>query len=410
MAKYTYPWKSIIPLSLVIIIDALGLTIVFPVFSQLFSNHVNIFLSHTALGATRDLYFSLTILMYPLFMFFGAPIFGDLSDSIGRKKVLLICLIGSLVGFIIAAIAIHSKLFLVLLIGRAISGFTAGSQPIAQAAIVDVSDSKNMTLNMAIIVLAITVGMVLGPIFGGFFSHLNYDMPLWIAALLSLINIVWLLLAFNETSSFKQKKIHIFHGIKLFFKGFSDQRIRSIVFFFLFFQLGWMLYYQVISLFLTNQLGFNALWSGYFMAYLAVFLSLSLSYLIKIVLKHFSVYKIILYSSITVGLGYFISGLYVYSHVTPWICGMLIALANPLVFTNCLTLFSKSVDKNAQGWIMGMTGSINAFALAITAALSGSLSYISPRLPFMTCGIFIVIAICILIFYMTNIKYTDQST
>ncbi len=71
--------------------------------------------------------------------FFGAAILGDLSDSVGRKKSLMICLIGAFLGYLLSAIAIAFHNFWFLILGRIIAGFTSGSQPIAQAAIVDIS-------------------------------------------------------------------------------------------------------------------------------------------------------------------------------------------------------------------------------------------------------------------------------
>ncbi|ATN85195.1 hypothetical protein AYO29_01045 [Coxiella burnetii str. Schperling] len=101
--------------------------------------------------------------------FFGAAILGDLSDTVGRKKALLVCLIGSFLGYLLSAFAvgIHSLTFLIL--GRVIAGFTAGSQPIAQAAIVDVSSEAHKARNIGLILLAISLGLSSGPSLGVFY-------------------------------------------------------------------------------------------------------------------------------------------------------------------------------------------------------------------------------------------------
>ncbi|AML48313.1 hypothetical protein AYM02_02945 [Coxiella burnetii] len=86
------------------------------------------------------------------------------------KKGAVGCLIGSFLGYLLSAFAvgIHSLTFLIL--GRVIAGFTAGSQPIAQAAIVDVSSEAHKARNIGLILLAISLGFIIGPIIGGVLS------------------------------------------------------------------------------------------------------------------------------------------------------------------------------------------------------------------------------------------------
>ena len=61
MNNRAYPWKVILPLSFVIIIDLIGLTIVFPIFAEIFSDHSPVFFSMQDSMIKKDLYFSLAI-------------------------------------------------------------------------------------------------------------------------------------------------------------------------------------------------------------------------------------------------------------------------------------------------------------------------------------------------------------
>ena len=81
------------PLFLVLVIDTMGIGLIFPVLSPLFMSKTSgIIPAHLSIGA-RDLLYGLTLASYAIFMFVGAPFLGDLSDHLGRKKVLLICLL-----------------------------------------------------------------------------------------------------------------------------------------------------------------------------------------------------------------------------------------------------------------------------------------------------------------------------
>ena len=145
MQTKSHPLLSAAPLFLVIFIDGMGLSILFPILSIIITNPSTHFLSTSYSADIRNILYGLVVGIFMLCWFFGAAILSDLSDKIGRKKSLLICLIGSFLGYLLGgfAITVHSVWLLVL--GRVIDGFTAGSQPIAQASVVDLSTEKNKT-------------------------------------------------------------------------------------------------------------------------------------------------------------------------------------------------------------------------------------------------------------------------
>src|SRR3990167_6506766 len=93
---------KLLPLFFVIMIDSMGLGILFPIMSDLLINHQTLFLPVTTSDTTRQLLYGLTIGIYMIAWFFGSAILGDLSDSIGRRKSLLICLIGATCGYFIS--------------------------------------------------------------------------------------------------------------------------------------------------------------------------------------------------------------------------------------------------------------------------------------------------------------------
>jgi MFS family permease len=100
----------------------------------------------------------LVVGVFYVFWFFGAAYISKVSDYIGRKKGMVICLIGALAGYVLTVLAIEVSNYYLLLLSRAISGFTAGNQPIAQAALVDISRTdEERTRNMGKVVAAFAV-------------------------------------------------------------------------------------------------------------------------------------------------------------------------------------------------------------------------------------------------------------
>src|SRR3990167_1878152 len=158
------------PLFLVLFIDGMGLSLIFPILNSIIVDPQSAFLSVSTSVGTRDFLYGLIVGIFMLCWFFGAAILGDLSDLIGRKKSLLICLIGAFLGYLLSAGAIVVKSIWLLILGRIVAGFTAGSQPIAQAAVVDVSTPEHKTRNIGFIILSPSLGFVLGPIIGGVLS------------------------------------------------------------------------------------------------------------------------------------------------------------------------------------------------------------------------------------------------
>src|SRR5262245_52001144 len=93
------PLATIGALFLVIIIDQMGITFIFPILTPLFMNPTHSIVPPSMSHEWRDFLYGFCLALYPLLMFFGAPFLGGLSDQMGRKKVLLICLLGSAFSF-----------------------------------------------------------------------------------------------------------------------------------------------------------------------------------------------------------------------------------------------------------------------------------------------------------------------
>ena len=92
--------------------------------------------------ATRHFDYGLVIGIFFLSWFFGGVYVAKISDTIGRKNAIMICLFGALVGYLVTIASLFADSLWLLILGRAITGFTAGNQPIAQAAMIDGSPRR----------------------------------------------------------------------------------------------------------------------------------------------------------------------------------------------------------------------------------------------------------------------------
>lgn len=384
------------PLFLVLFIDSMGLGLVFPILNTLIFDPSAHFFANELLPHTRNLLYGITIGTYMLCWFFGAAFLGDLSDQIGRKKSLMICLLGAVVGYLLTALAVIFANYSLLITGRIIAGFTAGSQSIAQAAIVDLSEQEHKARNLGFILFFCSLGFALGPVIGGLLSAsslvswFNYAMPFYFAAGISLLNAILLQWLFHETFTHVHKisyKLH--HAISIFISAFKNIHIRELSVVLLVMIFGWSGFYSFISMYLYQKYHFSSLQNGFYMGLMGVGFGIGTGFLIDPLTKRFSLKICTIAGCILAAVAMILTAtapkeVYIWSEV------VLVAIAMATAYSTILTLFSNQVDDDSQGWVMGVTGAIMALAFGVNGLLLGVLSNFSLQMPIL------VAAICLL--------------
>lgn len=375
------------PLFLVLFIDSMGLGLVFPILNTLVFDQAAHFIAADMPTSTRNLLYGFTVGIYMLCWFFGAAFLGDFSDQVGRKKGLMICLLGAVGGYLISALAVIYSSYALLLTGRVIAGFTAGSQSIAQAAIVDISTPEHKARNLGLILFFTSLGFVFGPVVGGILSDnslipwFNFAMPFYFAASISMLNAILLGYLFNETFTRTGKlQLKLYHAVSIFISAFKHDKIRELSLILLVMIFGWSSFYSFISMYMFRVYQFTALQNGLFMGLMGIGFGFGTGFLIEPLTQRFTLKRCFILSCFmaVVGIALLITApteLYVWLEVG--IVCVFIAVAYSVI----LTMFSNQVDDNAQGWVMGITGAIMAFAFAVNGMLLGLLANLSPQTP-----------------------------
>jgi DHA1 family tetracycline resistance protein-like MFS transporter len=114
----------------------------------------------------------------------AAPALGDLSDRYGRRPVLIFSLAGTVVSFVMLAVA-HSVAM--LFAARVVDGLSGGNISTARAYVADVTAPKDRARAYGLIGAAFGLGFIFGPALSGVLARVSYTAPIWAAAAITLV-------------------------------------------------------------------------------------------------------------------------------------------------------------------------------------------------------------------------------
>ncbi|GGJ24664.1 MFS transporter [Deinococcus roseus] len=179
-------------------LGSLGISLAFPVLPFLVARYLT---DQNQLAATIGW---LTI-SYSLCSFFAAPVLGALSDRYGRRPILLFSLLGSAIGYLIFG---WGGALWVLFLGRIIDGLTAGNFSALFGFLADTTRPEERGKYFGIMGAVFGSGFIIGPAVGGLASRISLETPFYIAAAVTLLNVVWGFFYLPESHK-KENRAHI---------------------------------------------------------------------------------------------------------------------------------------------------------------------------------------------------------
>ena len=388
---------TILTLVLTIIIDIMGLGLIFPLLSTLFLGK-DALLVHGAVDlATRHWMYALVVAVWPLGIFLGAPYFGKLSDKYGRKRLLQGCLVGTAAAYVLSAVGVVLHSYTIFLMSRFISGYFAGSFEIAQAAITDISTPANKVRNLAFITFSATAGIMVGPALTGLtagwqiLSWPYVTTPLLVAAALSLLNVLSVSVLFKETYHNRLNiKVPLTAALTSCLVLFQDKRVRRLGGTFFFQQLGYGFYMMALPIILAQLFHWSVRLQGWFFSSAGLCMVLAMILIQPILLKRFTMRSNYLVL-VTVEALLFVVLVIWPDPTNQWWIFDSTAVVQLIGYSCLLGMMSNAVSEHEQGAILGGAGSAYGISQIITGLAIGPLLTISLRLPL------ILVAICVFI-------------
>jgi DHA1 family tetracycline resistance protein-like MFS transporter len=137
----------------------------------------------TTFGAS-PLVVGLLFASFSLAQLFASPLLGAWSDRWGRRPILIFSLVGTVVSFVMLAVA-HS--LTMLFAARIVDGLSGGNITTARAYIGDIATEENRAKSFGMLGAAFGLGFIIGPALGGLFAHISYTAPIWAAAAITVV-------------------------------------------------------------------------------------------------------------------------------------------------------------------------------------------------------------------------------
>jgi MFS transporter, DHA1 family, multidrug resistance protein len=150
---------------------------------------------------------SLLFTLYSLMQFLFAPVWGHLSDRVGRRPVLLAGLLGNAVGLLLFGL---SSSLPHLYLARGLSGLmSSAALPTAMAYVADVTDDTGRGKAMGLMGAAMGLGFIFGPGIGGFLSRYGHGAPFLVAGALNLATCLLASLLLRESLPARGSEEHV---------------------------------------------------------------------------------------------------------------------------------------------------------------------------------------------------------
>lgn len=360
---------------------------------------------------------------YSLMQFLFAPLWGRISDRIGRRPVLLLGIAISMIGYTLFGLAGSLS---ILFVARMLAGFGNANIGVAQALVADVTTVENRAKGMGIIGAAFGLGFTFGPAIGGALSQISPHAPGFGAAVLAAANLTLAFFILPETKprlkngevgahSSERRVPFSFAALQ---SAMSSRNVLFILNSTLIVITGFALMEQIMGLYiervwLSGQVASPetmkeaAALTAYFLVAVGITATIVQGGLIGRLVKAFGERALCLFGA----------GLLVFAMLTtPYlvgtrsmslliVCAALYAVGMGLFNPSMSSLLSKSVAGADQGGILGLNQSMASLGRFVGPAVAGVLFQKAINLPFYIAAGFI--ALSLIMIYMISDKDTD---
>ena len=330
---------------------------------------------------------------YSLAQFVCAPLWGRLSDRVGRRPVLLFSISGSVVAYALFAAA---PTLAMLFLARTAAGIMAANYSIAQAYVADITTPAERAKGMGWVGAAFGMGFVLGPAAGGLIGQISFAAVPAAASALALVNLGLAFILLPESLPPEARRrgaarrgIEVFLPLSVVRGRPILSRLLTLYFVVIF---CFAVMETTLALFCERRFGFGPRETAYLLTYVGLLMATIQASLLGPLVRRFGERPLAAAGMAGIALGLLL--LPAPSMAALLTGATLLAVGNSLYNPTSLGLISRWSDPGQQGTTMGLSRSLGALGRVLGPVCGGWTFYhLGPAWPFWTAGGLLALAL-----------------
>jgi len=334
--------------------------------------------------------------VFSVLQFIFSPLWGGLSDRIGRRGVLIFTVLGTTASYLVWA---FSGSFWLFLVSRILGGAFGGNLSVATAAVADVTTREERSKAMGLVGAAFGLGLVTGPLVGAFSAHINlletfpghartlaalgvnpFSMPALIAFALGLVNLVWINARFRETlppearaETAKAKSQRVRNPVRAIL-SLDNAPVRAVNLVTFIYTVGFVAMETSLVFLGAERFGYTARQNGLLMGFLGLCSIITQGAIVRRLYKRMRETAVLALGLACSAIGLLAIG-FTPAPALLYAGTALLALGSGLVNPSTSGLISLYAGASEQGMVLGIFRSLGSLARAVTPILAGILFF-----------------------------------
>lgn len=343
----------------------------------------------------------LVVMSYSLMQFFFTPVWGRLSDRVGRRPILLLSLSASALGYLLWGFA---DSLAILFLSRLVAGFGNANLAVAQAYIADVTSKENRAKGMGLVGAAFGLGFVLGPAIGALCTPWGLNACGFVAAAISFADLVLTFFLLPEPESRSQAGHDRFDiSPSFYWNTLANRRYRIplVIFFVSTFAFANM--EATLVLLTSHQFGFTAQQNGWMFVYIGMIMVILQGGLIGRLSKKFGEKRLINCGCLLVAAGFLLTPVGTAILILAFALA-LFSIGSGLNSPSNQSILSKLVPSDQSGGVLGVGHSLSTLGRILGPIAGGAaFQYLGMGSPY------IIGAVCMILAFVFSLFLPSRS-
>jgi len=354
------------------LIDMISIGLIIPVLPALVG-------SFTGSQTDQAFWYGVVTFTFSIANFFGSPILGALSDSYGRRPVLLIGFSGLAVSFFATALSTSLAMLIVV---RLIGGAMQANLSVANAYVADITPPTERAKRFGMLGAMFGVGFILGPVMGGLLGAISLQLPFYVAGTLALLNLLYGYFVLPESlpassrRAFEWKATNPISALRGLAQLKGAGPLAAVV---ACSGLAQFVLYTCWVLYTTFKFGWGPLENGWSLAAVGLTSAIVQGLLLGRILRRVSPRRLAVMGLISSTLAYALWG----AATQSWMMFAIIFanLLGATVSSTMQSIISSAADEKSQGKTLGAVSGLNSLMAVIAPAIGAPLLTMVSHLP-----------------------------